>query len=123
MLLLSRHLEVQKRVYEEQQLIIGNDLQRDATFQELSEMKYLDMVLKETLRIYPSVPLVARAVKEDIEISKWEILTAVKLHGNSLLFKLIIIKVKSDQNFFSTKILFRPNFFFFRPKIFIFIFR
>lgn len=76
MLLLSRHLEVQKKVYEEQQLIIGDDLQRDATFQELSEMKYLDMVLKETLRIYPSVPLVARAVKEDIEISEWGILTA-----------------------------------------------
>ncbi|XP_058979471.1 cytochrome P450 4e2-like [Musca domestica] len=68
-LLLSRHLEVQKKVYEEQQLIIGDDLKRDATFQELSEMKYLDMVLKETLRIYPSVPLVARAVKEDIEIN------------------------------------------------------
>lgn len=79
MLLLSRHLEVQKRVYEEQQLIIGNNMQRDATFQELSEMKYLDMMLKETLRIYPSVPLVARAVKEDIEISEWGILAAFQL--------------------------------------------
>ncbi|XP_061388494.1 probable cytochrome P450 4e1, partial [Musca vetustissima] len=67
--LLSRHPEVQKKVFEEQQRIMFDDLQRDATFQELSEMKYMDMVLKETLRIYPSVPLVARAVQEDITMN------------------------------------------------------
>ncbi|XP_073846356.1 cytochrome P450 4e2-like [Musca autumnalis] len=67
--LLSLHMEVQRKVYEEQQRIISDDLQRDATFQELNEMKYLDMVLKETLRIYPSVPFISRAVTEDINMN------------------------------------------------------
>ncbi|XP_073846354.1 cytochrome P450 4e2-like [Musca autumnalis] len=67
--LLSRHAEVQRKVFEEQKSILIDDLKRDATFHEISEMKYLDMVLKETLRIYPSVPLVARAVKEDINMN------------------------------------------------------
>ncbi|XP_075165711.1 cytochrome P450 4e2-like [Haematobia irritans] len=58
--LLSRHLGVQQKVYEEQKSIMGNNMKRSATFQELSEMKYLDLVIKEILRLYPSVPMIGR---------------------------------------------------------------
>lgn len=33
-------------------------------------MKYLDCVVKESLRIYPSVPLIGRKVVEDVEFSE-----------------------------------------------------
>lgn len=67
--LLSRHLEVQQKVYEEQQKVMGGNLKRDATFQELSEMKYLDLVLKEAQRLYPSVPMIGRLTEKEYEIS------------------------------------------------------
>jgi cytochrome P450 len=35
---------------------------------DLSEMKYLERVVKESLRIYPSVPFFSRLLKEDVEI-------------------------------------------------------
>jgi len=34
----------------------------------VSEMTYLDMVLKESLRIYPSVPTIARTLTADLNV-------------------------------------------------------
>jgi cytochrome P450 len=35
---------------------------------DLTDMKYLDRVIKESLRIYPSAPFFSRLLKEDTEI-------------------------------------------------------
>jgi cytochrome P450 len=35
---------------------------------DLTEMKYLERVIRESLRVYPSVPFFSRLLKEDIEI-------------------------------------------------------
>jgi cytochrome P450 len=35
---------------------------------DLAEMKYLDRVLKESLRIFPTAPAFSRLLTEDIEI-------------------------------------------------------
>ncbi|XP_065368487.1 cytochrome P450 4e2-like [Calliphora vicina] len=66
---LSRHLGIQQQVYEEQQRVMGGNMKRDATFQELSEMKYLDLVLKEAQRLYPSVPMISRSAEKDYIIN------------------------------------------------------
>lgn len=50
--------------------IFGDDEQRVATYRDLNEMKYLERVLKESLRIYPSVPNISRKVNEDIIIGR-----------------------------------------------------
>lgn len=35
---------------------------------ELHELKYLECVIKESLRLYPSVPFIMRRIKQDIQI-------------------------------------------------------
>lgn len=51
--------------------IFGDDVSRPATIAELKEMKYLEAVIKEALRLYPSVPIYGRNVAEDTEYGKF----------------------------------------------------
>ncbi|SPP73698.1 cytochrome P450 4e2-like [Drosophila guanche] len=67
--LLSRHQDEQRKLYEEQREVMGDSgLSREATFQEISQMKYLDLFIKEAQRIYPSVPFVGRYTEKDYVI-------------------------------------------------------
>lgn len=65
---IARHPEEQELVMEELKQVFGDDWERPCTNQDLSELKYLECCIKETLRLYPSVPAVMRCLTEDIEI-------------------------------------------------------
>lgn len=48
----------------------GGNTERPVTMDDLKNLRYLECVLKEALRIFPSVPLFARTLREDCCISK-----------------------------------------------------
>lgn len=66
--LLSQHPRAQRKVYEEVTQIVGNDLETDPTYNQLQEMKYVEHCVKETLRLYPSVPVYGRNIDEDLDL-------------------------------------------------------
>lgn len=66
--LLASHPEVQKLVQEELDDIFGDDQERPIHMDDLAKMKYLESCIKESLRLYPSVPFISRTLKEDAEI-------------------------------------------------------
>ncbi|XP_055637950.1 cytochrome P450 4g15-like [Toxorhynchites rutilus septentrionalis] len=66
--LLGIHQEIQDRVYEELKHIFG-DTKRKATFGDTLEMKYLERVIFETLRMYPPVPVIARKTTEEVRLA------------------------------------------------------
>jgi len=49
---------------------MGNDMNRNPNFQEIAQMKYLDLFIKEAQRVYPSVPFIGRYCDKDYDISK-----------------------------------------------------
>ena len=67
--LLGIHKDIQEKVWAEQKAIFGNNITRDCTFNDTMEMKYLERVIMETLRMYPPVPLIARRVEHDVKLA------------------------------------------------------
>ena len=66
--LMASHPEIQKRCQDELYTIFGEDTSRPATSQDLANMKYIEMCLKEGLRLYQSVPIMSRTLGEDVII-------------------------------------------------------
>lgn len=55
------------KVYEEQKRVFDDSL-NDCDYQHLQEMKYLEKVIKESLRMYPTIQFVARKSNKDIDL-------------------------------------------------------
>ncbi|XP_050347063.1 cytochrome P450 4C1-like [Nymphalis io] len=72
MMLIANNPEIQNKLYDEMKSIFG-DSRRPATIDDLKEMKYLDCCIKETLRLYPSVPYIFRSITEEIVLGGYVI--------------------------------------------------
>ncbi|KAF7400315.1 hypothetical protein HZH66_005499 [Vespula vulgaris] len=64
--LLANHPECQKKCVKELDEIFNNSA--TLTMKSLKKMRYLEMCIKETLRLYPIIPLIARCLTENIKI-------------------------------------------------------
>ncbi|KAJ9587228.1 hypothetical protein L9F63_019252 [Diploptera punctata] len=73
--LLAKHPDIQNKVLSELEEIFG-DSDRAPTSRDFQEMKYMEMVIKETLRLYPSVPIYGRLLTEDVPLGDGYILPA-----------------------------------------------
>ncbi|XP_046392776.1 cytochrome P450 4c3 isoform X2 [Ischnura elegans] len=70
--LLGCNPDIQDKVMEELDGIFGDD-DRKIKMKDLQDMQYLECCIKDALRLYPSVPLIARQLKEDAEIAGYTV--------------------------------------------------
>ncbi|ETO15861.1 hypothetical protein RFI_21503 [Reticulomyxa filosa] len=66
--------EVQDRVFEEVMSVCSKEDGELLTYEKVQQLKYLEAVLLESLRLHPSVPTLIRFALEDIECPHGEII-------------------------------------------------
>eukprot|EP00057_Strongylocentrotus_purpuratus_P003571 XP_003726922.1 PREDICTED: cytochrome P450 4V2 [Strongylocentrotus purpuratus] len=62
---IGQHPDIQERLHAELDEVFGDSI-RPVTSDDLSRLSYLTRIVKESLRIIPAVPMVARSLDEDI---------------------------------------------------------
>lgn len=71
--LIGSDTRIQEKVIAELDEIMDGDRSRPPTMKELLDMKYLECCIKEALRLYPSVPMIARHIREEVKIDNYTI--------------------------------------------------
>ncbi|KAG7329242.1 hypothetical protein KOW79_007416 [Hemibagrus wyckioides] len=99
--LIGSHPEVQKKVQAELQEVFGSS-QRHVGVEDLKRLRYLECVIKESLRIFPAVPLFARSICEDCHINGFKVPEGV----NAVI---IPYALHRDPRFFPEPEEFRPE--------------
>lgn len=67
LLTLAMHPEIQDKLYDEINDVFP-DKEFEVTLEDMTRLTYTDMVFKETLRIFPVVPFMARHVTSDMKM-------------------------------------------------------
>ncbi|XP_026831397.1 cytochrome P450 4C1 isoform X2 [Ooceraea biroi] len=87
-LLLAEHKDVQDRVRNEVNAVMKENGGK-LTMTALQKLPYLERCLKETMRLYPSVPIIARTLEEDVMLQSYlvpagvdVIMDIINLHKN-----------------------------------------
>lgn len=67
---LAIHQHIQEKLYSEIREVFGDGKieDDDINYENLGQLKYLEMVLKETLRVFTPVPISARETIEELDI-------------------------------------------------------
>ncbi|KAI8034278.1 probable cytochrome P450 4d14 isoform X1 [Drosophila gunungcola] len=100
--LLARYPEVQARVFQEIRDVIGDDKSAPVSMQLLGELKYLECVIKESLRLFPAVPLIGRHITEDT------VLDGKLIPANSDVI-ILIYHAQRDPDYFPEPEKFQPE--------------
>ena len=74
--LLSRHLEVEATLLGELQEVLGDGV---PTVEDLPRLRYTEMVVKESMRLYPPVWNIGREAKEESEIGGYHVPAGTQL--------------------------------------------
>ena len=92
---------VQMRCQEELETIFGSD-DREANTRDLVRMTYLTAVIKESLRLYSSVPVLGRVTSHQVEIEGHHIPAGTEINLN-------IMMLHRDEKYFPDPEMFDPD--------------
>ncbi|MFC7250243.1 cytochrome P450 [Halomicroarcula sp. GCM10025324] len=68
--LLSEHPEVERKVHEELDKVVGDD---DPAMEHVRDLEYLEWVIQESMRLYPPVYTIFREPTEDVTLSGYSV--------------------------------------------------
>ncbi|EDW78816.1 uncharacterized protein Dwil_GK12509 [Drosophila willistoni] len=99
---ISRHPKVQAKLYDELQQVLGKDPTAPITQSQLQELKYLDCIIKETMRLYPPVPAIGRHTTKELRIGDQIIPPNTSIY-------LVFYFAQRDAEYFPDPLSFKPE--------------
>uniref|UniRef100_A0A1B0CKF6 Cytochrome n=1 Tax=Lutzomyia longipalpis TaxID=7200 RepID=A0A1B0CKF6_LUTLO len=72
LLMLAIHPNIQEKVVEELQSVFYDETV-PFDYDSIKQLTYLEMVIKETLRLYPVIPYIAREVRADVKLKNFTV--------------------------------------------------
>ncbi|XP_076634520.1 uncharacterized protein LOC143348322 [Colletes latitarsis] len=100
-MLLAEHKDIQDRVREEVNAAL-DQTGGEVTMATLQNLPYLDRCIKESLRLYPSVPLISRRTETDVVLHNYKIPTDTEVHVH-------ILDVHRDPKYWPNPEVFDPD--------------
>ncbi|CAL1688579.1 unnamed protein product [Lasius platythorax] len=103
-LMLANFPDIQEKVYEELREIYGTKTPKYAPikYEDLQHMNYLDRVIKETMRIFPAVPVIGRYLTEDTQMGD-----IILPKGSNVIIGLFILH--RDEKYWPNPLVFDPD--------------
>ncbi|CAE1329936.1 CYP4V2 [Acanthosepion pharaonis] len=95
------HPEVYRKVNQEIDDVFG-DSNRPAMLEDLKKLDYMEMALKETLRLYPSVSIIGRKTTEELDIDGYKIPAKYRV-------TLFIGGLHKDPQYFPEPLVYNPD--------------
>jgi cytochrome P450 len=89
--LLSRHPEVETRLVDELQRVLAS---RVPSMNDLPELPYTEMVIREALRLYPPAPGLAREPIEDVTIGGYNVPKVASSAPTPTLFNATVVSLR-----------------------------
>lgn len=83
--LLGQHPEVQKKLQQEVDEVFADEESIKVTSGHLGKLKYMEMVIKESLRLFPPVSMIGRCIHEDAVID------GHKIPANTIVYVMIYV--------------------------------
>nr|XP_012222591.1 PREDICTED: cytochrome P450 4C1-like [Linepithema humile] len=100
-LLIAEHKDIQDRIRSEVSAVMQEN-DGKLTMAALNNMPYLERCLKESLRLYPSVPFISRVLSEDVKLQSYLV------PSKTVLF-MPIYDIHRDPNFWPQPDVFDPD--------------
>ncbi|XP_031638529.1 cytochrome P450 4d1-like [Contarinia nasturtii] len=100
---IAKHPEVQRKCFDEIATVFGSDTKEPTTISKLNQLSYLELVIKETLRLFPSVPFIGRIAMQDIELTQNRIIPT----GANVLVP--IYTIQRNEKYFEDADAFKPE--------------
>lgn len=73
-LMLAMHPEHQQRVFEEVKLIFPDkNMENYVNYEDLTNLEFTERIIKETMRLFPAVPVMARNATAPFDLSKLQL--------------------------------------------------
>lgn len=102
--MLGCYSDIQEKVYNEICAVCGDS--EEITFEHLGQLKYLECVIKETLRIHPSVPIISRLLGDEEKLGGFVVPAGTAVLVNTFL-------IHRDPRYWDDPEVFRPERYFF----------